>query len=82
MQGTLSFLLSWVVFLWSTQPSVGTRVHNAGKYSEDWLFSQTFPYKTSNDLFMDPCKAGKHELIMNKQVSQFLLTLLDKFILL
>lgn len=39
--------------------TLNTRRHKQNKYSIDDLLSNKFEFKTSEDIDMDPCKAGK-----------------------
>lgn len=40
--------------------TLNTRRHKQTKYSVDDLLSNKFEFKTSEDIDMDPCKAGKN----------------------
>lgn len=45
--------------------TLNTRRHQQTKYSIDDLLSNKFEYKTSEDIDMDPCKAGKNFYILH-----------------
>lgn len=61
----------WKIYLFvivSTSSSLANRETSSKKFTIDEFLSTTFPYtdpRTDNQLYMDPCKAGK-KLISSK----------------